>query len=81
MILENLSIETKKKKKKKHKGNSLVVQWLGLLCFPGPGMITVKELRSCKLHGTAKKKKENQIETYRRQKHPQIIRRSIRLNI
>ena len=54
MILENLSIETKKKK---HKGNSLVVQWLGLLCFPGPGMIPVKELRSCKLHGTAKKKK------------------------
>ena len=64
MILENLSIETKKKKKPK--GNSLVVQWLGLLCFPGPGLIPVKELRSCKLHGTAKKK-ENQIETYRRQ--------------
>ena len=41
----------KKKKKKNSVGNSLAVQWLGLGVFTavGPGLISVRELRSQKL--------------------------------
>ena len=40
-----------KKKKKNSVGNSLAVQWLGLGVFTavGPGLISVRELRSQKL--------------------------------
>ena len=39
----------------------MVVQWLGLLAFTaeGTGSIPGRELRSRKLHGTAKKKKSD----------------------
>ena len=37
-------------------GIPIVVQWLGLNAL-GPGQSLVRELRSCKPHSTAKKKK------------------------
>ena len=35
-----------------------MIQWLGLNAL-GPGQSLVRELRSCKPHSTAKKKKKN----------------------
>ena len=40
-------------------GIPIVVQWLGLNAL-GPGQSLVRELRSCKPHSTAKKKKPPQ---------------------
>ena len=42
-------------------GNSLVVQWLGFCVFTAEGMGSIhgQELRSCKPHGMAKKKKNS----------------------
>ena len=41
-------------------GNSLAVQWLGLRAFIARAQVQslVRELRSCKLRGVAKKKKK-----------------------
>ena len=42
------------------KENSLVLQWLGLSAFTAQAWVQslVRELRSCRLHGTAQKKKK-----------------------
>ena len=42
-------------------GNSLVVKWLGLGAFTARAQVRslVREQRSCKLHGAAKKKRIN----------------------
>ena len=47
-------------------GNSLMIQWLGLGAFTVGGQVKslVKELRSLKLHGLAKKKKKKSSEAY-----------------
>ena len=45
-------------------GNSLAVQWLGLRAFTAEGRVQVqslvRDLRSCKPHGVAKKPPQNQ---------------------
>ena len=45
------------------KENSLVLQWLGLSAFTAQAWVQslVRELRSCRLHSTAKTKKRNLI--------------------
>ena len=46
--------------------NSLMIQWLGLGAFTVGGQVQslVRELRSLKLHGLAKKKKKKNSEAY-----------------
>ena len=54
-------------RKLKLRGNSLVVQWLGLSTFTAGAQVQslVGELRSCKPHGVAKKKKNKETKAQR----------------
>ena len=55
-------------------GNSLVVQWLGLWTFTATAWVQslVRELRSHKLHGVAKKKRKKEKKRKKKSQHHRV---------